>query len=172
MNINAHLTHINYPEDIPFLRSKLFDVNLRLLKSSEGYRKVIFDACVHIDNLASTTFEGYKKPHGMSGANAGIPLNIISIVQKRGKIDEQVLSMINPKILSHDLGGMKVLTKTNCGSIRLEEPISVSRYKYITVEWFNINGERKTKSFGPDDGGFVIQHEIDHNLGILITDYK
>jgi len=169
MNIDDYLTHISRPEDLPFLKSKLFDVNIRLLKSSLRYRSSIASLCSYIDGLARTTFEGYKKPHGMSGANAGIPFNIISIVQNRGEVNESVLCMINPKILSTN--GRQMITKSNCGSIRLKRQIEILRWQWITIGYFDLNGEYHKESFEPETGAFTIQHEIDHNLGILITDY-
>ena len=38
--------------------------------------------------------------------------------------------------------------------------------------YFTKEGVEKEGIFGRDNGSFTIQHEVDHNLGILITDYK
>lgn len=43
------------------------------------YREVISKCCDLISIAAGSEMEGYKKPHGMSGANVGIPFNIIGI---------------------------------------------------------------------------------------------
>jgi len=75
--------------------------------------------------------------------------------------------MINPKIVEKSTR-TKVL-KSNCGSIRLEKSIKVIRPEWIRIEFHNMNLIKETHKI---DGylGFTIQHEVEHNLGILITD--
>lgn len=166
------LTHIDNKEDAPYLRTPLFQVNLRLLKNSFSYRVMMLNVCHVIKELALSDYEDYKKPHGTSGANAGIPFNIIGIVRNRGMVNEYCQIMINPKILR--TGKSEVKTTSNCGSIRLEKPIEVKRWELITVEWYEITAkgdvEQFIEQFGPETGSFTIQHEIDHNNGILIID--
>lgn len=106
----------------------------------------------------------------MSGANVAIPFNIIAVVRNRGRQDEYVEAMINPRVVSYSED--KVKTVSNCGSIRLPEPIEITRFKSVMVEWYTESGEKRTETFIRDNGGFTIQHEIDHNLGILIWDRK
>ncbi len=162
------LTHIKNPEDIPYLRSKLLDVNMRLFKSNPAYRKLVLQAAHLIGEHSITKMEGYKLPHGTSGANLGIPWNIIAIVKNRGTKDSYYSLMINPRIVQYD--GEEVSTLSNCGSIRLLDPIKVIRYERVLVEWFDVDGNFHREMFLPHNGSFTIQHEIDHNLGILITD--
>lgn len=168
LKIEDHITHINNEEDIPYLRSKLLDVNIRLFKSSKHYRSLVIDACNYIKWLCSETMEGYKKPHGMSGANAGVPWNIIAITRNRGKDDEWYQIMINPRIIKYD--GEIISTESNCGSIRLEKPIKVKKHSVIFMEYYTEKGDKMDTGFARHEGAFTIQHEIDHNLGVLITD--
>lgn len=168
LKIEDHITHIDNPEDLPFLKTKLFDVNMRLFNSSEKYRDIIMWCCEYIQFLAMTEMEGYKKPHGMSGANAGIPFNIIGIVENRGEENESCHIMINPKIIGHSVKMEE--TSSNCGSIRLEKSIKVMRWHEIRITYYDTDGNFTESVFGRKQGGFTIQHEIDHNLGILITD--
>lgn len=168
MKFNNYITHIDNEEDLPFLKTKLFDVNIRLLKSSRPYRKLIQRACDYIEFLCSTEMDGYKKPHGMSGANAGIPFNIIAYQQHRNTDKERTVVMINPKITHYS--DEKITAATNCGSIRLKESIFVERSKYITMYWHDIVGNQHYGSFERLTNSLTIQHEVDHNLGILITD--
>lgn len=171
MNIDNVMTHISHAEDLPFLRTKLFDVNMRLFKSNPSYKALIIHACQVIRKTALTTFEGYKKPHGTSGANLAIPFNIIGVVRNRGSDREYCQIMINPKITKRY--GNKVRCESNCGSIRLKEPITIERYDTINLEWFGENGVPcKQFMIGRDQGSLTIQHEVDHNLGVLITDYQ
>jgi peptide deformylase len=166
--IDDEITYIGYEEDILFLRTKLFNVNMRLFATSFGYAQIISNICEHIKWLAVTEMEGYKKPHGMSGANAGIPFNIIGIVENRGKVGEYCRIMINPEILEYSKE--MVQTSTNCGSIRLKKHINVLRADAVYVKYYTQKGEEERKWFTRKQGSFTIQHEIDHNLGILITD--
>src|SRR5688572_4592509 len=138
-NIADHITHISNEEDLPFLRTKLFDVNMRLFHSSEEYREIIKYCCSHIQWLALDEMEGYKKPHGMSGANAGIPFNIIAVVRNRDKENEYCQIMINPKIIGHST--KQVETESNCGSIRLENPIKILRWYEVRVQWYDTEGK-------------------------------
>lgn len=161
-------THVDNLDDIIFLKRKAFPVNMRLFKSDTIYKRVI-ESCAYALSVASLgEYEDYKSPHGMSGANLAIPFNIISIVKNRGESDEYVEIMINPEIVAHSIKTTRV--KSNCGSIRLEEMINVERYNTIHVRWYDLKGKQHFKEFNRVDGGFTIQHEIDHNNGILITD--
>lgn len=169
MKIDNLLTHISHGEDLPFLRTKLFDVNMRLFSVSDSYRIVIFHCCQLIKQAALTNFEDYKKPHGMSGANVGIPFNIIGIVRNRGMRNEYCEIMINPKITKRY--GNLINCESNCGSIRLKEPIKIKRHRLIDLEWFDDEGvKREMTNIDVDDQSLTIQHEVEHNLGILITD--
>lgn len=163
-----NITHISRPEDEVYLRKRLFDVNMRLYRASYGYRQVVIAAYSHIQWLCLANLGGYKLAHGMSGANAGIPWNIIGIARERGKPNAWCEIMINPKIVrrSPDM----IESQSNCGSINLPEPITVRRHAWVDVEWYDVEGIRRTKRFVRESGGLTIQHEVDHNLGVLITD--
>lgn len=159
-----YCTHIQFPEDRDLLTRKLFDVNMRLFHSSPAYKRLVLDAVAYIEWCTLTEKEGYKKPHGYSGANAGIPWNIISFMDGLGS-----RIMINP-IITGGRGSYKPV-ESNCGSLTLDKPRQIHRQEFITVEWFNTQGVEHVKEFGPTPG-YTIQHEIQHNLGILITDLK
>ena len=169
MKHSDYITHINNKEDVIYLKSKLLHVNMRLFKSSQDYRQVIQTQASYLSMLVTTKMDGYKKPHGMSSANAGLAHNIIAICKNRNKKNEHSFVMINPEIVN--LAGNEVETTTNCGSLTLKEPIKIFRHEMIQVEFFDYYGTKHREWFGPDDGSFTIQHEVDHNNGILITDY-
>ncbi len=165
-----YITHIKNEEDKIYLRTKHFPVNIRLFHSSPEYKAIILQQCDYIRLLCSEEKEGYKKPHGMSSANAGLAFNIIGITCSRGKWNENIMIMINPKIIKRF--GNQVESLSNCGSLTLEEPIKVRRYDYITVLYYNERGELRKGNYTRETGSLTIQHEVDHNLGILITDRK
>jgi peptide deformylase len=167
MKAENYFTHID--TDPIYLRTKLLDVNMRLFKTSPDYQQIVLDCCAYIKCMALMKMDDYKSPHGMSGANLAIPFNIIAVVRKRGTSKSYAEIMINPTIL-HAEGKDEVIAMSNCGSIRLDEPIPVKRHAGVLVSWYTEEGKRLQGVFRREDGGFTIQHEIDHNNGVLITD--
>ena len=165
-----YITHINNEEDNIYLKSKHFPVNMRLFKTSEQYKNIILQQCDYIRELCLDVKEGYKKPHGMSSANAGLAFNIIGVTRNRLQNNEYCKVLINAKIVEY-MGDL-VETTSNCGSITLEEPIKLKRHSEIIVNYFDEKGNEFVELFTRNTGAFTIQHEVDHNNGILITDYK
>ena len=151
-----YCTLLRIPEDRDILTRRLFDVNMRLFNNNEGYRNLVLHCCEYIRIGAETEKEGYSKPYGFSGANAGVPFNIIATAD--GTV------FINPKIV--ETSWNMVETLSNCGSLLLPEPIKIKRYANVKVTYFDIMGNQRSIS-----GRLAtLQHEIDHNNGILITD--
>lgn len=165
-----YVTHINNEEDIVYLKTKHFPVNMRLFKTSLEYKNIILQQCNYIRERCLDTIEGYKKPHGMSSANLGLAHNIIGITRNRYKNNEYCQIMINPIIVSRNIELIE--TESNCGSLTLEKPIKLKRNSSIIVQWYDENGLFHDNSIHKEEGAFTIQHEVDHNNGILITDYK
>ena len=75
--------------------------------------------------------------------------------------------MLNPRIVSYSPEQHEV--KSNCGSLTLKEPVVVERYDWIYVDWMDQDGEDRRKRFS-GKLATTLQHEIEHNSGILITD--
>lgn len=164
-----YVTHINNSEDIIYLKTKHFPVNMRLFKTSFEYKNIILQQCSYIRERCLDTIEGYKKPHGMSSANLGLAHNIIGVTRNRLRGNEYCKILINPRIVEY-MGNL-VETTSNCGSITLENPIKLKRNSEIIVNYFDEKGNEFVELFTRETGAFTIQHEVDHNLGILITDY-
>lgn len=168
MKHSDYITHISNKQDEVYLKSKHFPVNMRLFHSSKEYRDIILQQCNYIRKMALTQKDGYSKPYGMSSANVGLAFNIVGIVCNRNKKDEYCEIMINPDITYRSKETVKALS--NCGSVTLDKPISIERNKEVSVSYFNENGEFKLKVFSRENGSLTVQHEVEHNLGILITD--
>lgn len=177
LNINDYLTYMGEEKDVVFLRSKLLPVNMRLYKSSKGYKKIIQECCNYIEWTMEQRFKGYNNPLsfgllGISGANLAIPFNIIGILGNYEMVpaDKKVVVMMNPNIIDHSLD--TVVNLERCGSLRLKEVTKVKRHKWITVEWNNPanSGIYTVTKFDFRSNSPAIEHEVDHNLGILITD--
>ena len=151
--------------DKTILHKPAFKVNMRLFKTSPFFRQLIMDAVNYMDSHLNMTFEDNTGAVlGISGVKLGIPWNIIGYKNKgKNKF------CINPKIIkySDDLSE----TTTNCGALKLKENIKVMRANLIDLEYFDLRGQRTIeKNIGRWEGGYVIQHEVDHLFGILFTD--
>ena len=157
--------------DTDILHRKGFDVNMRLFRRSSKYRSIVLDIIQYMGKLAELDFTDYDELSGISGANIGIPLNIIGVRATKdmepGIVKDTMVFMINPKIVDNSTETRVV--KSNCGSLRLPEKVEVERCRWVEVTYLDLTGAEKTVKF---DGamGSTIQHEIEHNLGVLITD--
>ncbi len=149
------------------LHMKSAPVNIRLFKSNKHYREVVMQAVDYMLTTLYKKFNDYPKVRGISGANIGIPLNIVAI---KTKSSSEVF--LNPRIINRS--GATVSAKSNCGSLNLREPIKIKRYLWVEVEWHDVDSELHQEIFKIGDSGLVssatLQHEMEHNLGILITD--
>ncbi len=168
MKITDYVAQIENKQDEVYLKSVLPPVCMHLFHSSRRYNSLIMNIISYMDWEMNQKWEDYGSntdggTYGISGANLAIPFNIIGY-----RNDGSNHFMINPVILS--LGGELVDVLSNCGSIRLAEKIKVSRHTEIIVNYFNMDGTEHEELFRRKDGSFTIQHEVDHNLGILITD--
>jgi peptide deformylase len=149
-------------DEDPMLRRQLFDVPLRLFKNNTSFNVLIKDSILHMLDALHNEYKDYKNAKGISGANVGVPYNIIIV-----KDEDRDFILINPVMTP--VGDETKKVSSNCGSLVLEEKIKVLRYKKIVVSWYDWDGEFHIKEF---EGklAYTLQHEIDHNLGILITD--
>ncbi len=151
--------HMKEEYDNSYLHIPLFDVNIRLYKTSQPYKDIISNIVEYMKSVFNMKFSDYGELKGLSGANIGIPFNIVVV--------DSTIVMINPKISR--VSSSKTNRKSNCGSLRLPKFIDVVRYDIVHVSFFGMDGEKWTATF---DGplGSTVQHEIDHNNGITIED--
>jgi peptide deformylase len=170
MKHSNYITHIKNEEDRVYLKNIHFPVNMRLFRTSPEYQTIILQQCNYVRLNCLVEKEGYKKPHGMSSANLGLSFNIIGICKNRNTKNEYCQIMINPVILKYF--GDIIESESNCGSLTLDKPIKVKRYSDILVSYYNEEGVFYLHAFTRSQGSLTIQHEVDHNLGILITDKK
>ena len=150
-----------------------FDVNPEMFRKNDKFRKTILGIVDYMITILQTDFDDYSKLKGISGANVGIPLNIVIVSD-----NDLIRVFINPKIMKTSRSKISVLS--NCGSVNLPKSIKIERYSWIQIEWININGKRQEKKFvvGKYENNkrsnisLTLQHEIEHNKGILIIDKK
>lgn len=98
---------------------------------------------------------------GLSGNQVGILKRIIVILH-----DNKPLVLINPEITNYS--EETILSEEGCLSIP-ETFIDKKRYKTITVKYRDTKGVPHLEKYH-DLSARIIQHEIDHLDGILMTD--
>jgi len=150
-------------------------VNMRLFKSNKLYKSIIMRTIHLMSRGANIDFDDYPKAQGVSGANIGVPFNIVIVVirDEDGTVVRNDLEVfLNPRVVKKSKKMVKC--NTNCGSVNLVKKIEVLRHKWVEVEWYDIMGKQHLEIFEIGDENPVssatLQHEIDHNMGILITD--
>jgi len=153
----------NKEADDSMLHSKLFNVNMRLFNDNKKYKRLILGITSYMEKVAKKKFKDYTPARGISGANVGIPFNIIGVKNR----DDGWDFFINPKYLRRS--GIKKIVESNCGSLRLKKPVKVKRCKWIKLGYYDLEGKRRIKRFN-GSYGYTIQHETNHNNGILVID--
>lgn len=145
------------------LNRKLFDVNMRLYEHNKYYRCLVDHAIRVMLFIVEQDYDDYSDLRGLSGANAGIPWNIVVV-----KYGTTTKVMLNPKVIGHSPATTKV--RSNCGSLRLPQEVEVERWVSIDIEYFTRDGELKREyAVSRSEGGLTMQHEIAHNQGILVN---
>ena len=165
-SIKDHLVQIGEKQN-DMLTRKLHDVNMRLYNNNKNYNKTIKTIVKLMHDVLYMDFTDYSLLRGISGANVGIPFNIV-IVKVNSRPKQRI--MLNPVIIKRSKKNIKA--ESNCGSLLLPENITVSRNETVKVEYYNLSGNKIIENFSREDSGFTIQHEIEHNLGITILDKK
>ena len=154
--------HMEEEDNSSYLHVPLFNVNTRLYKTSRPYKEIISNIIEYMKSMFDMKFSDYGGLKGLSGANIGIPFNIIVVSEKYN-----LIVMINPKII--DVSSSKTTRKSNCGSLRLSKSIDVMRHNVVRILFLDTDMEEHIIPIsGPV--GSTVQHEIDHNNGITIED--
>jgi peptide deformylase len=163
--VTDYLLQESFPDDNKaMLHKSAENVSMRLFRSSPFYRQIIHDIVNYMDGHLSMTFEDYTNIRGVSAVQLALPFTIIGFKHRsKNKF------CINPKIITRSEAGE--LTETNCGSFRLEKGVKVFRHTLIDLEYHDLKGQKIIeKNIGKWEGGWVIQHEVDHCDGICVPD--
>lgn len=125
--------------------------------------------------LRYSQIEKYAKKYnlragwGMSAIQIGIAKKWFVIVdeQEDGSFKEYFFA--NPKIISNSTEKIYVEQGEGCLSVNREVTGIIPRYARITLEAFDINGNKFQMRFR-EDLAICVQHELDHLQGILFID--
>ena len=137
----------------------------KLKKPSEDIKKEkIKEFKSLIKNMLETMY--LSDGIGLAAVQIGLKINL-AVIGKEATLDDKDLILINPKIIKHSW--RKIIAEEGCLSVPGITK-RVPRFAKIKVKALNQDGQ----SLNFDASDFlarVIQHEIDHLQGILITDY-
>lgn len=98
---------------------------------------------------------------GLSANQVGLPLNMCVLwVDPNDKI-----ILLNPRVVKHSMK----LQESREGCLSLPgADVVINRHSWVEVEYEDVTGETHQERFS-NFKSFVIQHEIDHLNGILMT---
>ena len=106
---------------------------------------------------------------GMSAVQIGILKRWFVIVEEQEDKAFKNYFFANPKIISNSTAKIYVEQGEGCLSVNREVIGIVPRYARVTVEAYDINGNKFEMRLR-EDLAVCIQHEIDHLNGILFID--
>ena len=106
---------------------------------------------------------------GMSAVQIGILKRWFVIVEEQEDKTFKNYFFANPKIISNSTAKIYVEQGEGCLSVNREVIGIVPRYARVTVEAYDINGNKFEMRLR-EDLAVCIQHEIDHLNGILFID--
>lgn len=139
---------------------------------SNEEKQIIKDA---MENLRFSQIEKYAKKYnlragwGLSAIQIGIAKRWFVIVdeQEDGSFKEYFFA--NPKIISNSAEKIYVEQGEGCLSVNREVKGIIPRYARITIEAYDIDGNKFQMRLR-EDLSICVQHEIDHLQGILFVD--
>lgn len=107
---------------------------------------------------------------GIAAPQLNIPVKMFVAHISSDEEEDFTVTMINPRIISHSI--QKTALEDGEGCLSVDEVYEgfVPRNKRITVEYFDLDGNKHKERF-KDFPAIVIQHEIDHLNGILFYDH-
>lgn len=156
-------------EQNKILRKKSVDVTFPL---NDETKKLINDS---LDYLEMSQMEEYIEKYDLR-AGMGLSFVQIGILKRIFVISEELEDgtfkryiLINPKIVSHSEELIYVGEGEGCLSVNRPVDGIVPRYARLTVEAYDIDGNKFTIRVR-EDISIAFQHELDHLDGILFVD--
>lgn len=130
---------------------------------------------IAMDNLRYSQIEKYAKKYnlragwGLSAVQIGILKRWFIIVEEQDDSSFKEYFFANPKIISNSQEKIYVEQGEGCLSVNRDVPGIIPRYARVTVEAYDMNGNKFTLRVR-EDLAICVQHELDHLEGILFVD--
>ena len=106
---------------------------------------------------------------GLAAVQLGILKRFFVISYKKEDGSFEEYTVVNPKIITHSEEEIYVEEGEGCLSVTTDIEGIIPRYARITVEYYNVEGEKQTKRVR-EEISVAFQHEIDHLNGIIYID--
>lgn len=166
---------------IMFKKLKILDESDKRLRTiskdvifplSDEDKKIVKDA---MENLRFSQIEKYAKKYnlragwGLSAIQIGIPKRWFIIVEEQDDGSFKEYFFANPKIISNSTEKIYVEQGEGCLSVNREVIGIIPRYARVTIEAYDINGNKFSMRLR-EDLSICVQHEMDHLQGILFID--
>ena len=164
-----------------FKKLKILDENDKRLRTiskdvvfplTQEEKQTIKDA---MDNLRYSQIEKYAKKYnlragwGLSAIQIGIDKRWFIIVEEQDDGSFKEYFFANPKIISNSTEKIYVEQGEGCLSVNREVIGIIPRYARVTIEAYDINGNKFEMRLR-EDLSICVQHEMDHLQGILFID--
>lgn len=164
-----------------FKKLKILDENDKRLRTiskdvvfplTQEEKQTIKDA---MDNLRYSQIEKYAKKYnlragwGLSAIQIGIDKRWFIIVEEQHDGSFKECFFANPKIISNSTEKIYVEQGEGCLSVNREVIGIIPRYARVTIEAYDINGNKFEMRLR-EDLAICVQHEMDHLQGILFID--
>lgn len=130
---------------------------------------------VAMKNLEYSQIEKYAKKYnlragwGLSAIQIGIKKRWFIIVEEQEDGSFKNYFFANPKIISNSAEKIYVEQGEGCLSVNRDVPGIIPRYARVTIEAYDINGNKFQMRLR-EDLSICVQHEMDHLEGILFID--
>ena len=162
-------------EGNPTLRKQAAEVELPLSEEDKTIGKQLIEFVKNSQDPKIAKKYKLRSGVGLAAPQIDISKQIIAVVVP--SIDEENSNkitfedvMFNPKIISNSVQEAALYGGEGCLSVNREVPGYVVRSRRITVEYYDLEGNKQRKKF-KDYEAIVVQHEIDHLKGIMFYDY-
>lgn len=157
-------------EGHPTLREKAREVHFPL---NDADRQLCLDLAEYLQNSNDETLaDKYELRAGVGLAapqvNASKRIFAVDLSDEQDRPIQFVA--INPKIISHSVEKTYLDSGEGCLSVDRVVEGYVPRYKRITLQAFDLNGEPFKKRL-TGLAAIVVQHELDHLNGIMFYDH-
>ena len=139
---------------------------------SDEEKQIVKDA---MENLRFSQIEKYAKKYnlragwGLSAIQIGITKRWFIIVEEQDDSSFKEYFFANPKIISNSTEKIYVEQGEGCLSVNREVIGIIPRYARVTIEAYDINGNKFNLRLR-EDLSICVQHEMDHLQGILFID--
>lgn len=158
-------------DDNPNLRKIASEITFPMDDSLKELANKMMEFLKNSQNVEIAESYGLRPGVGIAAPQLDVSKRMFVVhIPSSNEDKEFSLVLINPRILSHS--AQKTVLEDGEGCLSVDEVYEgyVPRYKRITVEYYDLDGNKQKKRFSKFPA-IVIQHELDHLNGILFYDH-